>query len=216
MPGTSRPRGIGLERILSVDALVLALIAIVLTIVHPGISGIQGSAGIQGPTGPQGVPGPTGATGPNGIAGPTGATGGPGPQGPGTILANTTSYYRTQFNSTTGCTNEQNDAVTITVPSAGTVVVQSDFLLSYGHTSGVTDVVLAFISNSSTSCPGADWEGIISGSDSGGGFQLSGLMQGAFGVGPGSHTYYVNVIAYIGTDIAEYWWTTTTAVFYPS
>ena len=70
----------------------LAIVALVIALTHPGNKGEAGGTGSMGPTGPQGEAGgsqgqtgPTGGTGPNGPSGglgPTGNTGSTGPQGP--------------------------------------------------------------------------------------------------------------------------------------
>ena len=68
-------KGDGLSRGLSLVAVILAAVALVISFVVPGPTGLKGDAGPQGMTGVTGATGATGPQGPQGPAGPAGADG---------------------------------------------------------------------------------------------------------------------------------------------
>jgi hypothetical protein len=203
-------------------ALVLSVIALVL-----GGSGLglalttHGTTGPAGGTGPTGGAGTTGPQGPQGARGTTGQNGTPGvggtqgPAGPGSLIASSTSFPYVVFYASTGCWNTTPPQVNSTVPSSGTVAVQADFVASWGHSSGVSDELEVFVSNS-LACSGAPYYSIVSGADPSGGFQQSGQWEQTFAVGAGKHTFYVVALVIGGTDGIEFWDVALNAVFYPS
>ncbi len=80
-----------MSNVLSVVAVVLAVVALAVNFAIPGPAGVAGQTGPAGPTGATGATGPTGAT------GATGATGPAGPQGPSGVIAVTAiSYFGTR------------------------------------------------------------------------------------------------------------------------
>ncbi len=124
MNGSTKDFGQGL----AIGSLVMAVVAIVLAVVIPGPAGPAGPQGERGFEGDEGPEGDTGTQGPQGDVGPQGATGPQGPHGPGTIMANSTIGTLRYF---AGCTEFDN--VTITVPSAGTIVLSSTSILVIEH-----------------------------------------------------------------------------------
>lgn len=118
-----------------------------------------------------------------------------------------------------GCTNF--DSVTITVPSAGTIVVSSLVKLNVEHTLGTEDRWEILISDSSTICWSPPWtwlDEIPDGNPSESQTQMSAYLQRAFTVGAaGTYTYYVNGEMVSGESaLDEHDWSNTIAVFYPS
>src|SRR3990170_2589514 len=138
---------------LSVVAVILAVLALVMSLVIPGPVGVKGDAGAPGATGPIGPTGANGAQGPAGATGPAGPAGPAGPQGPpgpGTIM---TSSGSPLLLSTIGgaCTEGWN--VSITVPSNGTVVVSGVARLRISHTTGTEDRYFLVTADTSALCP---------------------------------------------------------------
>jgi hypothetical protein len=121
MNGRTKDFGQGL----AIGSLIMAVVAIVLAVVIPGPAGSEGP---QGERGLEGDEGPEGDTGPQGNVGPPGATGPQGPPGPGSIMANNTNSTDRSF---AGCT--EFDTVTITVPSAGNIVLSSTSIIVIEH-----------------------------------------------------------------------------------
>src|SRR5436309_1041351 len=81
----ARPASARVNRTMNAIAVSLAGLALILSVVLPGVQGPRGDPGAQGPQGLQGDPGPQGLQGPNGPQGPQGdpgPTGGTGPAGP--------------------------------------------------------------------------------------------------------------------------------------
>ncbi len=132
-----------------------------------GDQGIQGTQGLQGPQGQQGLQGPQGAQGPAGPQGQNGVacwdlngngvgdvatedlngdlavdvldcTGPRGPPGPGTLMTtNQSEPWMTGGLPISGCTNILQ--MSLTVPSAGTIMLMSTVHIWIDHTSGVGD-----------------------------------------------------------------------------
>lgn len=214
-----------------------------------GTDGAQGPAGPAGPAGPTGPTGATGATGPAGPTGPaglacwdlnqngvpdvatedlngdtvvdvadcTGPTGPTGPAGPGTIMA----YAQVSGLTTVGapCTNYAGAEVTITVPSAGTIVVTAMTRFILSHTTGTGDAVVLFVGTTASSClfPYAWVHEIPSSYPSDATTEVTGTVQAVFPVASaGTDTYYVNGQMYFGSDPDDRFVSDlTVAVFYP-
>jgi Collagen triple helix repeat (20 copies) len=78
--GGAGKRGAGnTTRLVAWLALLLSLIAVILSLIFPAVAGTAGPKGDPGPAGVPGAPGPAGEPGP---AGPSGPPGPPGPSGP--------------------------------------------------------------------------------------------------------------------------------------
>ncbi len=120
-PGVGGARNMGM--VLSVVAVVLALVAVGIAFAVPG------------PAGPQGATGANGTDGTNGTRGPTGAT------GPGALMS---SFLGGIISMTTGCTNEVQRA-NLTVPSKGNVTVTASVLVEISHSNGGLDEVDVYV-----------------------------------------------------------------------
>jgi hypothetical protein len=115
------------------------------------------------------------------------------------------------------CTNFAN--VTITVPSAGRILVFSMAQLMVNHAS-VNDRVYVSHGNTSTSCHDSDawaWIGDLSGLSIGANYLVTANVQSVFAVSAaGTYTYYLNGYMWMGQDPSdEFHHGNMVAVFYP-
>ena len=210
---------------LSVVAVILAVLALIMSLVIPGPLGVKGDAGATGatgatgpigPTGANGAQGPAGATGPAGPAGPAGPQG---PPGPGTIMASSGSPL---LLSTIGgaCTEGWN--VSITVPSNGTVVVSGVARLRISHTTGTEDRYFLVTADTSALCPdspGSWLDSIQPDIATDPSVWVSAAAEDAFAItsGAGTYTFYLNARMVVGADAADVFvFLGVVAVFYPA
>jgi len=214
MPGQGGRMGM----VLSAAAVVIAILALVLSLAVPGPSGVQGGVGPAGPRGDTGLTGPTGPAGPSGPQGPIGPTG---PSGPGSIVATTTLRVTPgSIQILTTCTNFAGAEVTITVPGPGTIVVYSTFEFSLSHVTGTTDLLWVSISTDPADCTLVDHTTSLrfNAAEPTQTYFWTGFVMSPVAVGAGMFTFYVNARmvqgASDGGDFLES--AATVAVFYPS
>jgi len=197
--------------LLTLIALGLAVAALVVAAAFPGPAGIDGAPGTNGAVGPTGPRGATGATGPQGLTGATGATGATGPQGPagppGPGAVTAVHAVRSMITVPASCTHYTGAEVTITVPSAGQVLVYATVEIRTGHTLGMTDEVDLYLRTTSTTC-GLDgttmWTYHPAEEATGLYFDAMPLMN-TFNVATGgTFTYYVNGYNFGETATADY------------
>lgn len=219
-PGSaaSRPsRGLGGNRvgqILNAMALLVAVAALTVSVAVPGPQGPAGATGSTGLQGPAGT---------NGTNGTNGADGAQGPPGPGTIMATSSAAnYGQQVIGT--CDHYTGAEVTITVPSAGTVMVTAVVDLAVYHTNGERDVYVLVVSNSSSTCTYfanyyAAWVDIPYTDPT----NLEGpsrtILQPFIMTAAGTYTFYVNGVDYYyptNPDLTYFARSAMVAVFYPS
>jgi hypothetical protein len=206
-PPTSPPRppppgaGSTLNRLFSLLALAIAVVALALTFVIPGPSGA------------------TGAQGPAGTNGSNGGTGPQGPPGPGTLMSSTTSGAITNFLNNHACNSYAGGNVTITVPSSGEVVVQAQvWVLLYHDSSNITAAYLS-VSSTNNACGSAvsEWPIEMLAGEASGDFFAGAYLQGEFSVTAGAHTYYISGEVSTGwNSVDQYYFDNMVAVFYPS
>jgi hypothetical protein len=155
--------------------------------------------------------GQTGATGSQGSAGPQG------PPGPGSLVASAHTYDETEFNVST-CVSEQGAEVTIVVPSAGTLFVQTDAVLSFNHTAGTVDLAYLYITNESGVCTTSQfwsYAEVPSGTPTGG-WQADGSVIESYPVAAGTYTFFTTVYDQYGDTNNIFFGAELTAVFYPA
>jgi hypothetical protein len=193
--------------------MVLSVVAIVIAMVMAFVL-----PGPQGATGAQGDAGPAGAAGTNGLDGTDGATGAQGPPGNGTIMAYSSSILVNNLQTT--CTHHTNGNVTITVPGPGTIVVTSTVKISLDHTAGTDDVPRVFIGTNATDCTIDAWRAFltISETQATDTYWVNIFVQKPFTIpAAGTYTYYVNGNMWSGQSGGDiYLASGTIAVFYPA
>ena len=118
---------------------------------------------------------------------------------------------------TSTCTDYM--AVTITVPSAGTVVINAWQYVILEHTLGTATIVYTKISTSNDDCGWDEWLG-VTGADFGSPSdyypQLYSLQR-MDNVTAGTYTYYVNAVMVSGQSVDDqFGHGNMVAVFYPS
>src|SRR3989454_9555366 len=149
------PAGGRMGTLLSAAAVVIAILALILSLAVPGPLGATGARGAPGAMGPQG---PAGPTGPRGLPGDVGPAGLPGPAGAGTIMASAgTGPNTVTVTIGASCTNYDAISVTITVPSSGNVVVTAQVYVLLSHTTGTEDRLALIASDAPASCGGYPW-----------------------------------------------------------
>jgi len=152
-----------------------------------------------------------GNTGPQGLIGPQG------PPGNGTLMAYVTSNIATTI--TDPCVQYSGMVVSLTVPTTGTIVVQSTVVELISHTAGTMDNHWLRISPVSGDCSNSVFLGLFT-VDS----ELPNdwvwptiSLQYAEPVSAGTYTYYVNCRMFEGADASdEFQYGSMVAVFYPS
>ena len=188
---------------------VAVAIALIGVAVFPGPAGTNGQTGAAGPQGVEGAQGP---------AGPTGPAGDQGPPGKGTLMATNVSRATTTIEAS--CTHYADAEVTITVPSAGVIVVSSVVQLYIYHAIGIRDSWYVIHGVGPSDC--GSWSQASVGSvpsnvDTEAFLRESVFVQTTFSVTSGTFTYYVNGFMISGQDPNDwFWFSNTVAVFYPS
>ncbi|MGP8077820.1 MAG: hypothetical protein ACLQD8_07280 [Thermoplasmata archaeon] len=132
-------------------------------------------------------------------------------------MASSYTFTRTEFNQSQ-CVNEQGGLVSITVPSAGTILVTDDSILSFSHVSGTSDEVELVIATSAASCAvsqPASWD-VVPSSQPTGDYQLTASVVFSDTVAAGSYTFYVNVDDGAGASLNHFWGSQMVAEFFPS
>jgi len=198
-------------QLLNIVALLLAAGALVASIALPG------------PQGPAGATGATGSQGPAGTNGTNGVDGAQGIPGPGTIMATSSAAdYGQQVVGT--CDHYTGAEVTITVPSAGVIMVTAIVDLAVYHTNGQRDVYVLVVSNSTTTCDYfsnnyAGWVDVPYTDPTNLESPQRTLMQPFTLTGGGTFTFYVNGVDYYypsNADLTYFARSNMMAVFYPS
>jgi len=146
------------------------------------------------------------------LPGPTG------PPGPGTLVASHAAIIEMPLN---GCTN--GNAVTITVPTRGSVVVTSMVRLTIDHFQGMRDMWTARHALSPTVCETSPdalnyIDSVDAGVASDNSYPASGIVETPYQVSPGTYTFYLNVVKLlgIGPGYFDYFQgASTVSVFYP-
>src|SRR2546422_2293188 len=238
--------GAGLGRLLNVGAFLLALVALLASLLIPGPAGLTGAAGPLGPTGSTGSQGPAGQNGMNGlncwdlngngvpdlpaedlngdsVVNVSDCTGPRGPAGSGALVASgVATPWRTGGLQIVGCTNVL--AFTLAVPAAGTLVLSSTVHVWVEHLSGATDTWAIFHGDTATMCSDtatdrcAFFQEISSSIAADSFMNEAGTLVNAFPVpGAGTYTYYVNVEMYAGQSTGDrVSEASAVMVFYPS
>jgi len=202
-------------RILGTVAVVLAALALAVSVATQGPAGPTGPTG---PAGPKGATGDNGTNGTNGPAGPTGLTGLQGPPGPGSLVSFKTLDMAAPIGTT--CTNYPGAEITITVPSAGTIVVLAEARTIINHSIGNGDLLSVFIESSASDCTypwgwarsvPANWptDPVI---------EETATPLRVFNVSAaGSYTYYLNGQTVSGSGVGNRFLSAiSVAVFYPA
>lgn len=240
--------GGGMARALSVVAVALAAVALVVNFVVPGprgpvgpdgADGLNGTQGLTGPMGPQGLAGVNGRNcwDLNGNGTPDPATedlngdtavdvldcrGPPGPAGSGALVTYAvTSPWQTGGLQLIGCTNVL--ILTLTVPSAGTLVLTSTVHVWIDHAT-TADTWTIFHGDTGTQCSdtatdrSAFFQEISESIPADSFMNQAGTLVNAFPApGPGTYTFYVNARMYSGQSasdrVSE---ASAVMVFYPS
>lgn len=205
---------------LSAVAVVIAILALILSLAVPGPTG---AIGAPGATGAQGLQGPAGPTGPRGLTGDVGSPGPAGPAGAGTLMNSTRSTpWQSGGLPIAGCTNIH--MVGLTVPSAGTVVMTSTVHVWIEHTTGTADTYsvhqttdIADCSDSSTTRIRYTFE-VSNAAPTDGFMNLAGSVVTAIPVGSaGTYAFYLNIDMLTGQSggdqVSE---AETVCVFYPA
>jgi len=219
----------GTNKGLSLIALIIAIIALLLSFPIPGPTGPAGPAGGDGATGPQGLQGPVGPAGPTGQngtqgpegpAGPAGQTGPQGPKGdpgPGSLVAVNSTNVSTVFDT---CTHFTNASISITVTGAGTIVVATVVQMDIDQVASEIDYVRIFIGTNETDCTVdvATYRYKVPNNSPAGIYPVTATLVEPFQVAAaGTYTYYVNGEMPNGAGGSD---TCTSvgliAVFYPS
>lgn len=191
-----------------------------------GIQGLHGVTGSTGPTGPQGAQGIQGATGPagaqgsQGVTGPQGAQGITGPKGvtgSGQIVTSTSSQTTYLDNDT--CRNYSLGTISITVATAGKIVVEANVRLLLSHTNGTEDIILLNIATTNNSCYDSYNQMQMtfpSGLNTFSGKYFTYTVRNVFSVNAGTYTYYLNGLKPNGVINGDcFWFASMQAVFYP-
>lgn len=190
-------------------ALILGVVALAL-----GGSGLAVALTHAGPAGS------TGATGPTGPTGSTGAPGPEGPPGPGAVVESTYTTSGSGVLSDT-CSNYADSAVSLTVSSAGTVVVSASVGLYVYHTSSEEDEVYSSLWNQATTCDVLDNNYVLIVAET---TQATGayvwdlnLVQSFTVTTGGTYTFSVIAEAAVySSDSANFYSASVVGVFYPS
>ncbi len=194
--------GSSLGKWLSIGAIALAVVALVISVAVPGPTG---------PAGANGANGTDGATGPQGPIGPTG------PAGPGTLMATNETGAKVSIGS--ACTTYTSAEVSITVPSAGEIVITASVMLDLSHTSGTRDIAFVVIQNNTSSCPDDPYLGIMvvqSTLPTDTYWQSVSVQKNYTVSAAGTYTFYVNGRMTSGQNAADqFWYANLVAVFYP-
>jgi Collagen triple helix repeat (20 copies) len=204
------------------------------TIVGPtGPQGPVGATGLTGATGPAGPKGDTGVAGPRGPIGLTGATGAAGAQGP--IGPAGAAGGITRYASSEGCgttcpsltptanmmTPQTINSVSITVPSAGTVLVYITGIVECGVQTETIYIVGGLL-NSATGTPisvsTGGWSWRQSNNLSGRSFEAQPVnVHRSFSVGAGTHTFYFRAMLFQGAEAtASFYNCNMDAIFIPA
>ncbi len=197
---------------ISIAALGTGIVALAVSL------GIPGPAGPMGLNGATGLTGPTGATGPQGPQGPQGDPGLQGPLGPGSLMAYNTTSQEVPIGPT--CTAFLQ--VTITVPSAGDIIVSAQETVRLEHLAGTLDTFEASVFVSPDDClvPTFGWRAVaMVETDAPSGSYLQTISHRTiFRLGgAGTYTFYVSGVMTAGQGIQDaYLGGNMAAVFYPS
>jgi hypothetical protein len=193
---------------LSAIAVVIAIVALILNLAVPG------------PLGAAGAPGTNGTNGTNGATGPRGPSG---PPGPGSLMNSTRSTpWQSGGLGIVGCTNIH--AVTLTVPSAGNVVMTSTVHVWIDHTTGTADTFAIHQATDPADCSDATtnrirfMEEVSDAAPTDSFINLAGTVVTAFPIsGAGTYTFDLNINMYSGQNagdrVSE---AESVVVFYPS
>lgn len=185
-----------LNTLLGMAALVISILALVVSLTIPG------------PTGPAGATGTGGATGPQGPQGPA---------GPGSLMAANSTSQVVAMEST--CTNYEGAALTIAIPRAGRIEVSADVMLEIGHTAGTRDNAWTMISNDTSTCTIDPSMAIFLVPDSlatGSYWGTVPMMKNYTVAAPGSYTFYINGLMQSGQSTGDdFFFGYLAAVFYP-
>jgi hypothetical protein len=135
------------------------------------------------------------------------------------IMATNTSAATTYL--TTTCQQYSGAQVTVTVPAAGTIVVEALAYMVINHTSGTEDYVVIGIADTTTSCDDAYSSGrldIPSGWPTDSDIRQTITTRRAYAVTAGTYTYYLNGYIPIGyaASTDEFWFASMDATFIPS
>lgn len=197
MPGpmpARPPRSMNLGTMLGMAALVISIVALVVSLAIPG------------PTGPAGTNGANGATGPQG------------PAGPGSLVATNSTRKIVAIESS--CTNYETANLTIAVPRAGRIVVSATVMLAIDHTAGTQDNAYTMISNDTTTCAINPSMAIFLVPDTlatGSYWGTVPMLKNYTIPAAGSYTFYVNGRMFSGQSAGDdFFFGYMAAVFYPS
>jgi Tfp pilus assembly protein PilV len=117
------------------------------------------------------------------------------------------------------CTNYQGGQVTLTVPTSGTIVIQSLFWLRIQHTAGTMDRWGVTVGTTPTDCSNGYywWYESIDSAASTDLYDRSGFVQSRAVVGAGTYTFYLNGWMNVGQSPGDvFFYTNMIAVFYPA
>ncbi len=126
----------------------------------------------------------------------------------------------TSANALAACTDVPGLNVTLTVPQAGTVVVQSTIMFMDTHVTGARDEVDLTTATTKATCTNSNpWTTFmyVSAAEASGTYWPQVFMQRALNVtAAGTYTFYVNGAAFLGAGAsAVYRYRSMVAVFYP-
>lgn len=210
-------------------AVVIAVAALALNVIHPGAVGATGAQGLPGsnggqgptgPTGPRGATGANGSTGPTGRQGGAGANGSQGPPGPGSLVVTSRTSASTVIKST--CTDYAGGNLTITVPSAGTIVVSASVWILLNHTAGARNFAEIGIGNATSGGDCIYFDSItpadVPASADTASYNYGLSPQLSFAVtAAGSYTYYISGLMPLGQNPGDFfWYANMAAVFCPA